>query len=176
MYWTEMYASPQQAQRELALHARGRIRLTPARLAVAQVAARAKPQQLGSLKSFLKKVVKVANKADPLYSVRKKIDPVTKAVNRAVGIKQTSAPKTPPALIAPAAGTAPPSTATPTPITPTAPWQPDFSFAQGSGGGSSGGIQPAAAATGEDAGVPTWVWIAGAGAALLALYLLTKKR
>ena len=130
--------------------------------------------QLGSLKSFLKKVVKTANKLDPLYSVRKKIDPVTKAVDRAVGIK-SSAPKSVPALVSEAPATA---------VLPNAPAQPipelsttsPMSFSQGSGGGGgSPAPVPGDTAVAEDSGLSMPVMIGIGVAGLVLLYLLTRK-
>ena len=181
MYWQDKYATPAHAVRALALAAQGKIAMTPKDLHIAHVAARSgmsgltdDPNNLGSLKSFFKKVVKVANKLDPLYSVRKKIDPVTKAVNKAVGI--SSAPKTPPALVseAPATAVLPNAPAQPIPELTTA--QVPMNFSQGSGGGGGGAPAPVAEQAASDSGLSVPVMLGIGAAGLLVLYLLMGKR
>lgn len=176
MYWREYFPN-QQAMIATARRFRAGIPITRAQHVAIQhgLGELTETPELGSLKSFFKKAVKVANKLDPLYSVRKKIDPVTKAVDRAAGIKVTSSPKMAPSqeLVVPL---------TPTVPMDTSPVALPFNMQAGQSGGGGGGFAPMPAdasanpAAAADAG-PNWLLIGGASAAgLLILYLLLKKR
>jgi hypothetical protein len=193
MYWQDHYKTPAHAVRALQAVQRGQLRMTPNQLHIAHVAARAAlngisedpsnlgavysitelPHNLGSLKSFFKKVVKVANKLDPLYSVRKKIDPVTKFVDKTVGITKSS----PKMIPSPATTQVLPDTpAQPIAVLPDLTGNSPMSFAQGSsGGGSAPAPVPGDAAPSDDGlSVPVMLGIGAAG--LLVLYLLMRKR
>lgn len=173
MYWREKYPTAAHAAHALKLASSGRVRMSPADFAVAQVAARS---ELGSLTSFFKKAVGVANKLSPSHQLAKalkvdKFSPSQILAQKIASSKTSSAPKSAPALNVDSAPASLPSTAAPVPYL-----QPDFSFGQGGGGGSGIATQPAAespAAVTE--GVPTWVWIAAGAAALFAIYAISRK-
>lgn len=177
-YWREHFASPHAALTMSRKAARGNVYLSPAQRMSAMHALGELPEtaELGSLKSFLKKTVKIATKLSPSHQIAKAISPKLLALSPshalAEKLSQTSAPKTPP--------TAAVATEAPAPVTaPVAPL--DFSsqalpFAQSGGGGGGGGFAPAPAAA-EAPAETNWLLIGGIGAAgLLVLYLLMKKR
>jgi hypothetical protein len=193
MYWQDHYKTPAHAVRALQAVQRGQLRMTPGQLHIAHVAARAKlsgisedpdnlgdvygltelPHNLGSLKSFFKKVVKTANKLDPLYSVRKKIDPVTKFVDKTVGITKSS-----PKMIPATTQVLPDTPAQPIAVLPDLTGNSPMSFAQGSSGGGGGAPAPVPGdpAPVEDTWLTTPVMIGMGAAGLLVLYLLMRKK
>lgn len=135
-------------------------------------------ENLGSLSSFFKKVVKTANKLNPLHSVAAKFDPVTKFVDKSAGIK------TKPKLAAPAAPVAVPPTVSVAANTPdipvSAPYSQPMSFGSG-GGGSSGGI-PMPSPDASDVAAPAAAqtdytpWLLGAALVLGGILYFKKKR
>lgn len=133
-------------------------------------------ENLGSLSSFFKKVVKTANKLNPLHSVAAKFDPVTKFVDKSAGIKAK------PKLTAPAAPVAVPSTVSVAANTPDIPMSFAPSGGGGSSGGSSGGIPMPAPDASEAAAAPApetdyTPWLLGAAAILGGiLYFKSKRR
>jgi hypothetical protein len=183
MYWQDKYPTPAHAVRDLQLAARGKIQMTAKDLHIANVAARSglnglseDPANLGSLKSFLKKVVKTATKLSPSHQIAKKLKITKFSPSHALIEKVTSAPKTKPALVseAPATEVLPNAPAQPIPelstaVVSTSP----MSFTQTSSGG--GGSTPAAVAS-EESFFTTPVIIGIGAAALLVLFLAMRKR
>lgn len=128
---------------------------------------------LGSLSSFFKKVVKTANKLNPLHSISAKIDPVTKLVDKAAGIKA------PAKVVAPASPVVVAPTVPITATTPDIPITPNYSqpMSFGSGGGG-GGIS--SAPVDAPAQVPVEIdytpWLLGAAAVLGGILIFRMKR
>ncbi len=204
MYWQDHYKTPAHAVKVLRAVASGQVRMTPAQLHIAHVAARSQlhgisedPQNmghvaygltelphnlgshdLGSLKSFLKKVVKTADKLNPLSSITRKIDPLQKAVDKWAGVTKSS-PKTAPstALVAPATVVLPDAPPQPIPQLPDLTGNSPMSFSQGSSGGGGGAPAPVPgdpAAVDDGLSLPVMIGIGAAG--LLVLYLLMRKK
>lgn len=176
MYWREHYSSPQDALRKARGAARGSVRMNAAQrmAAVSALGELTETSELGSLKSFLKKAVKIGTKLSPSHQIAKAISPKLLALSPShilaekLSVTSKSAPKTPPA--------AAPASAVPEPVViPVAPL--DFSsqplpFAQGGGGG--GGFVPAPAAVAAEEGISMPVMI-GLGVGALLYFVFTKK-
>lgn len=181
-YWRDHYSSPQHAVHVARMAARGRVHLSPAQrhAAVSAMGELPETEELGSLKSFFKKVVKTATKLSPSHQLAKalhidKFSPSHILVNKITGSSAKSSPKTP-------AAAAPASVAA-EPVNLPAVAQ-DFAaqplpFAQNfspSSGGGGGGAMPAAIPA-EAPGETNWLMIGGIGAAgLLLLYVLMSKK
>lgn len=202
MYWQDKYSSPGQAVTALKEVLAGKRKMTAAELHIAHVASRAglsgisedpnnlgvicelteQPHNLGSLKSFFKKVVKTATKLSPSHQIAKalKIDAFSPShilVNKLTATPASS-PKTPPAAIAEAPATQVLPLAPPQPI----PQLPDLtgnspmSFNISSGGGGSAPAPVPGEAVAESWLTPPVMIGMGVGALALLFLLLRKKR
>lgn len=181
-YWRDHYSSPHHAVRVARMAVRGRVHLSPAQrhAAVSAMGELPETEELGSLKSFFKKVVKTATKLSPSHQLAKalhidKFSPSQILVNKITASPSKSSPKTPP--------TAAPANVAAEPVNIPAIAQ-DFAaqplpfaqnFGPSSGGGGGGGMPATVPA--EAAGESNWLMIGGIGAAgLLVLYLLMSKK
>jgi len=172
MYWREKFPTHSHALRAARAFRAGRP-LTLSQHAAVTSALGELPEtnELGSLKSFLKK----ASKLSPSHQLAKKLKITKLSPSHAIISRLTSsAPKSAPAVQAPAE----PLMVPPTVTIPTAQdFAQPMSFSQGSAGGG-GGFQPLPAATETPADTgPNWLLIGGIGAgSLLLLYLLFARK
>jgi len=136
---------------------------------------------VGSLKSFFKKVVKVATKLSPSHAVAKalkidKFSPSHILVNKLTATPAKSSPKTPPSAPVEVPAAVPIAANTPDiPVIPTNYSQQPMMFGSGGGGGSSPAPLPAEGAPVEETDYTPWI-IGAAAVGLVAFLALKKKR
>lgn len=181
MYWREKFPTHNHALQAARAFRRGRpLTMSQHQAVVHALGELDETPELGSLKSFLKKAVKIGTKLSPSHRIAKAISPKLLALSPSHALaekistmKVSSGPKMTPQVQAPSEPImVPPTTAAPLDYSTTLP------FAQSGGGGGGGGFQPLPATpeAATDTG-PNWWLIGGATAAGLAiLYLLFKKR
>lgn len=182
MYWREKFPTHNHALQAARAFRRGRpLTMSQHQAVVHALGELEETPELGSLKSFLKKAVKIGTKLSPSHQIAKAISPKLLALSpshalaeKISSMKVSSSPKMVPQVQAPAEPImVPPTTAAPIDYSTTLP------FAQsGGGGGGGGGFAPQQSVAPTDAAEgPNWWLIGGASAAALAiLYLLFKKR
>jgi len=134
---------------------------------------------VGSLKSFFKKVVKTASKLSPSYQVAKalkidKFSPSQLLVSKFIAPKTVSSPKTPPSAPVEVPAAVPIAANTPEiPVIPTNYSQQPMMFGSGGGGGSPAPLPAEGAPVEETDYTP---WIIGAAAVGLGAFLLMRKK
>ena len=200
MYWQDHYQTPAHAVRTLQRVQRGQLRMTPSQLHIAHVAARSAlngisedpnnlgavysltelPHNLGGLKKDIKKALKsndAAKISKVLAKEQAKLDkaPASKKAPARLAYVQKLQAQLTKTQSTPTTAVLPGAPEQPIPQLPDLSANTPASFASGSSGGSSPVPLASDAQAAEDSGLSMPIVIGLGAAALLVLYLLTRK-